>query len=133
MGVRVSKLYALSFLIAFSILIGFAVLSDGGFGDSIADTDVTNSENQMLTENRRGYDIEIRNSEPPEGSRVTVFSGELSVDGEAEAASSEEVLIIDGKVVPYIKTSEGYQIYYQPPAPDLPSAARSYIDTQPEK
>lgn len=76
-------------------------------------------------EERRGYSIEIRGAAPEA----------LGVPG-AEALGEDaaaEVLRIDGEDVPFLRTSQGYRIYYQPPTPDLLSAARSFVDTQPEK
>ncbi len=129
MGVRSFNVYALLCLIGLSILFISIMLSGDRADNIIVDADLTNLENQMLKEERRGYNIEIRSSSPSERTTTTVFSEGVTPEGE----DGSEVLLIDGKVVPYIKTSEGYRIYYQPPAPDLPSAARSYVDTQPEK
>jgi len=84
----------------------------------------------MTHERRRGYRIEIQG--PP---KSTTGNKELSSDSRTLAAESDEkeVLLIDEKIVPYLKTPEGYRIYFQPPAADLLEAARSYVDTQPEK
>lgn len=133
MRVKISKLYTLLFLVGVSTLIGVTVLSGYNTENIVADIDMSNSENQMFTEKRRGYDIEIRSSEPSERSGIRVFSGRFPANGEVETSDNTEVLLIDGEVIPYSKTTEGYRIYYQPPTPDLPSAARSYVDTQPEK
>ncbi len=129
MGVRSFKIYALLCLIGFSILFISTMSSVLSPDNIVVDADLTNLENQMLKEKRRGYDIEIRSSEPSELTTTTVFSEGVTPEGE----NGSEVLLIDGKVVPYLKTSEGYRIYYLPPTPDLPSAARIYVDTQPEK
>ena len=84
----------------------------------------------MFKEERRGYNIEIlTSSDDLEPSRTAVFSAEVTT----ELEENREILLIDGEVIPHLKSSDGYQIYYQPPMPDLPSAARSYVDTQPEK
>jgi hypothetical protein len=84
----------------------------------------------MVSERRRGYHIEVRSAAPS-------APGAASLTAEASAgvhASAEnEVLLIDGKVVPYAKTQEGFRIYYQAPEKDLLTAARSYVDTQREK
>lgn len=129
MGVRSFNVYALLCLIGFSIFFISTMLSGDRVDNTVVDADLTNLENQMLKEERRGYNIEIRSSSPSERTTTIVFSEGVTPEGE----DGSEVLLIDGKVVPYLKTSEGYRIYYQPPAPDLPSAARIYVDTQPEK
>ena len=79
----------------------------------------------METENRRGYVIEIQSGQPAPAAAL-----EASPAADSE---SEDVLLIDGQVVPYIATQEGIRIYYQAPEKDLLSAARSFVDTQPEK
>ena len=128
-GVGSFNIYTLLCLIGFSIFFISTMLSGDRVNNAVVDANLTNLENQMFKEERRGYNIEIRSSEPSERTTTTVFSEGVTPQRE----DGGEVLLIDGKVVPYIKTSEGYRIYYQPPAPDLPSAARFYIDTQPGK
>ena len=83
----------------------------------------------MATELRRGYVIEIQSRQP------ATRDGELAPDASPTTPDSAtgDVLLIDGNVIPYLRTQEGVRIYYQPPQQDLLSAARSYVDTQPEK
>lgn len=83
----------------------------------------------MVTEERRGYRIDI-DTTAPESS-----PDELPANATSRASESmaDEVLRIDGDIVPYLKTPEGFRVYYQPPQNDLLEAARSYVDTQPEK
>lgn len=39
-------------------------------------------------------------------------------------------LFIDKEEIPFVKTDEGYLIYYQPPEKTLLDAAKSYLNTQ---
>ena len=84
----------------------------------------------MITEQRRGYRIEIRTSAPSTRPREETVP---DVAAAVPDSTAPEVLLIDGKVIPYIKTQEGIRIYYQTPKSDLLEAARSYVDTQREK
>lgn len=44
-----------------------------------------------------------------------------------------DVLRIDGEEIAYLKTADGFQVYYEPPKPTLIEAAKSYVETQPRK
>ena len=87
----------------------------------------------MTEELRRGYHIEVIpaenqaeiNAVQPEGVDIPDIAGDANQTG--------ETLLIDGEPTPYIRTDEGYRIFYQPPAPTLLEAARDYVDTQREK
>lgn len=83
----------------------------------------------MSEEMRRGYNIKIYKAMPSSS------TDEVSPQLNAVAGDSEgnEVLRIDDTNVPFLKTDQGYRIYYQPPEESLLEAARSYIDTQREK
>lgn len=84
----------------------------------------------MPEERRRGHSIEII----APGQSTPGLEAALPEDLAAGVdAGDEEVLLIDGKVVPYRRTTEGVRIYYQPPANSLIEAARGFVDTQPEK
>lgn len=80
-----------------------------------------------MEETRRGYKITIETEAVEE-----LFIAEAE-GAENRAVVESETLMIDEKPVPFLRTDEGIRIYYQQPQPDLISAARSYVDTQPEK
>ena len=83
----------------------------------------------MATEKRRGYVIELQSGQPaPTDEALAVEASPVSA-----SAATGDVLLIDGKEIPYVATQEGIRIYYQPPEDNLLSAARSYVDTQREK
>lgn len=83
----------------------------------------------MTEELRRGHSLEIvppaQSPSQPEAAQPE----NLAPGGEP---GGEDVLLIDGEVVPYLKTAEGIRIYYQKPAASIIEAARSYVDTQPD-
>ncbi|WP_457796130.1 hypothetical protein [Methylocystis sp. S23] len=83
----------------------------------------------MTEETRRGYKIEVRNK----GNFLTNFARTIGLIRTEGAQSQKQELLIDGATVPYIKTEEGYKIFYGRPKDTLLEAARSYIDTQREK
>jgi len=76
------------------------------------------------TEVSRGYVIEIYTPQA---------SSSEATPGAAADTTSQEILLIDGESVPYLKNAQGYHIYYQPPEDSLLNAARSFIETQGEK
>lgn len=121
-------LYSLGVLLT---ILGLLILSGYVDNEYVANQELEKKEKVVFTEQRRGYVIEIRSSEAPEPSATDGTT--LSSDSGIVENDRDEILLIDGEAVPYIRTSEGYRIYYQPPETDLPSAARSYVDTQPEK
>lgn len=82
-----------------------------------------------MEEIRRGYHIKI---EETAATRALDNAGAELIHATDEERANE-ILTIDGNAIPYIKSEEGFRIYYQPPKSDLISAARSYVDTQPEK
>lgn len=96
----------------------------------------------MTEEIRRGHSIRIYSIEAFIGSPNLselrdnfVASPKSATQFEALSADNDErqdVLTIDGEIVPYVHTQEGYRIYYQPPTETLLDAARSYVDTQRE-
>ena len=49
---------------------------------------------------------------------------------EIEEIDGKEVLRIDGKEIPFLKTEEGYQVFYLAPRSSLIRAAREYAQTQ---
>lgn len=86
------------------------------------------------TETRRGYTIEVLSEDDP----FDVFSMAAPSSGVEEIVSAArdetgEVLMIDGKPVPFTKSADGYNIYYIPTQETLIEAARIFVDTQPEK
>lgn len=83
----------------------------------------------MPEETRRGYKIEVRRKE----GFLTTFARTIGLLRTEGAIPQGEDLLIDGTKVPYIKTEDGYKIYYGSPKPTLLEAARNYIDTQREK
>lgn len=83
----------------------------------------------MSEETRRGYKIEVTRKE----GFLATFARTIGLLRTEGAAQQGEELLIDGATVPYLKTEDGYKIYYGSPKPSLIEAARNYIDTQPEK
>ena len=85
-------------------------------------------------ETRRGYTIEVLS----EDDVFNVFSLAAPSGGVEEIVSAArdetgEILMIDGKPVPFTKSTDGYNIYYIPTQETLLDAARKFVDTQPEK
>ena len=95
-----------------------------------------------MEEIRRGYSIKIEtvetlfSSEPLSGLREELRASDRSEPHfqslSVEPNVDKQVLIIDGEIIPYLETQDGYRVYYQPAANSLLEAARSYVDTQPE-
>ncbi len=86
----------------------------------------------MAEEMRRGYSIAVMGTDAPAFKK---FPTELatSSQGEIAKAAEEELLFIDDEPVPFLKTDDGYFIFFEPAAGTLMEAARSFVDTQPEK
>ena len=84
----------------------------------------------MAEERRRGHSIEI--IAPGQSTHGLEAAQPENLAAGAEA-SDEDIVLIDGKVVPYRRTTEGVRIYYQPPANSLIEAARDFVGTQPEE
>lgn len=84
----------------------------------------------MAEEQRRGHSLEITPTERLPGGLERSLPESLAA---GVAPSDEEILLIDGEVVPYLRTPEGVRIYYQPPAANLIEAARNFVDTQREE
>lgn len=83
----------------------------------------------MADELRRGYRIEIIQNN---SGGIKLETQSTSSHTQSNESEEKEVLLIDGEVVPYVSTTEGFRIFYQPPEGTLLEAARSFVDTQPE-
>lgn len=95
-------------------------------------------------ETRRGYTIRILSEDDSasmvltqsaleSGSGAEKFESGVEKTIAAARQATGEVLIIDGKPVPFTKSADGYNIYYVPTQNTLLEAARKFVDTQPEK
>lgn len=84
----------------------------------------------MTEETRRGYKIQIQRESLENPTRS---SAAASSESSAVGVAEDQVLLIDGERVPYLKTKEGYKIYYGAPSETLLEAAQRYVDTQREK
>ena len=82
----------------------------------------------MFSETIRGYNVQIQNS-----SESTLLTSDNNVSNNKPTDQSRQILLVDGKNIPFLKTNDGYLIYYQEPQSDLISAVRCYLETQPIK
>ncbi len=84
---------------------------------------------------RRGYRIEVLSAEDSASRDLNEVALESGVKETVAAAreATGEMLMIDGKPVPFTKSADGYNIYYMPTENALMEAARKFVDTQPEK
>ena len=80
----------------------------------------------MSEEKRRGHTIHISRKDTSIGPQALVLGPD------ATPQQGTEILIINGKPIPFTKSDQGYNIYYLPPAPSLIEAARNYVDIQRE-
>ncbi len=85
----------------------------------------------MTEEKRRGYNILISDQDAAPGPESSGAEA-IAPATPTEPSDNTEVLSINGKVVPFTKSDQGYHIYYLPPAPSLLEAARNFVDTQRE-
>ncbi|MCK5830358.1 MAG: hypothetical protein KAH20_08650 [Methylococcales bacterium] len=90
------------------------------------------SENESLIANSQNTSKEVYRGYVIEINTPQVSSSRALPEREANATVGE-VLLVDGKSIPYLKNTQGYHIYYQPPEDSLIKAARSFIETQREK
>lgn len=124
---KIFRIIVICFFIGFSILLGTKLLGGGQQEKGVIENNIANGGKIVFKEQRRGYEIEIRNQNGSSNdSQFRILSG-------VPVEEKVEVLLIDGEVVPYIKTKDGYSIYYEPISSDLSSAAKNYVDTQPQK
>ena len=118
------SLLNLLFLVLLALL-GPSVVYSHVRAEYIASEEIERLEGVMFTEHRRGHVMEIRSGEPLE-SEAEDNAALFRASG-IEGTSGDEILLIDWEVIPYIRTSEEYHIYYQPPEANLPSAAVQII------
>jgi hypothetical protein len=87
----------------------------------------------MTEEVSRGYRIEIRGARSVTEATSGPQHGVLNSSRATGDNPDEEVLLIDGKPIPFVRSPGGYSIYYLVGFPTLLDAARAYVGTQSEK